>query len=155
MELHEAEKLAHELIGKKHLLYREGWSFKFDNAKTRLGSCQHRSKEITLSRHVTLVNKESSIRNTLLHEIAHALVGRGHGHDWVWRAKALEIGCNGDRCSMIEGEIPSKWIAECHGCGTIRTAHRKVTRTRSCGKCSGGTFNSKYLIEYKLNEELI
>ena len=33
------------------------------------------------------------IRDTILHEIAHALVGPCHGHDAVWRQKAREIGC--------------------------------------------------------------
>jgi len=32
------------------------------------------------------------VRDTLLHEIAHALVGTAHGHDEVWKAKCLEIG---------------------------------------------------------------
>ena len=33
-----------------------------------------------------------------MHEIAHALVRKGHGHDAVWKAKALSIGCDGQRC---------------------------------------------------------
>ena len=32
------------------------------------------------------------VRDTILHEIAHALVGPGHGHDAVWKAKCVEVG---------------------------------------------------------------
>ena len=44
---------------------------------------------------------DAEIEDTLLHEIAHALVGRRHHHDAVWRAKAREIGCTGQRCHSV------------------------------------------------------
>ena len=37
---------------------------------------------------------DEEVKNTLLHEIAHALVGPGHRHNRVWRQKAREIGCD-------------------------------------------------------------
>lgn len=40
----------------------------------------------------------SLIRDTILHEIAHALVGPNHCHDLVWKAKCLEIGATPRRC---------------------------------------------------------
>ena len=38
------------------------------------------------------------MKNTLLHEIAHALAGHEHNHDEVWKATARSIGCDGCRC---------------------------------------------------------
>ena len=35
------------------------------------------------------------IKNTILHEISHAIVGKNHGHDDIWKNKAIEIGCDG------------------------------------------------------------
>jgi hypothetical protein len=32
------------------------------------------------------------IKNTILHEIAHAIVGENHGHRQVWQEKAIELG---------------------------------------------------------------
>jgi predicted RNA-binding Zn-ribbon protein involved in translation (DUF1610 family) len=86
-----------------------------------------------------------------LHEIAHALVGPGYGHCWVWKRKALEIGCNGKRCHSKEDTIlvESTLIANCPNCGKEYGRFRKPRKQYSCGKCSKGKFNDKYLLEYK------
>ena len=40
------------------------------------------------------------IKNTILHEIAHAIVGYGvSAHGSEWKRMAMSIGCNGQRCS--------------------------------------------------------
>jgi predicted SprT family Zn-dependent metalloprotease len=46
-----------------------------------MGLCLYEPKAIELSLHFIERNAEDVIRDTLLHEIAHALVGPGHGHD--------------------------------------------------------------------------
>lgn len=76
MELKRAEMIAKDLIG----YYAPGWAFGFDRAVCRLGCTKYRSKFITVSAHVVTVNDEASLINTVLHEIAHALTGRGAGH---------------------------------------------------------------------------
>lgn len=43
------------------------------------------------------LNNGNVIENTVLHEIAHAIVGNEHYHDRVWRDCARRIGCSGDR----------------------------------------------------------
>ena len=100
MELKQASKLAIELIDKHGLLNR-GWHFAFDRANRRFGSCQYYRKRITLSKFLTELNSEQEVRNTILHEIAHALTPGQH-HNHIWRAKAKEIGCTGDRCYSSE-----------------------------------------------------
>ena len=42
-----------------------------------------------------------AMTESLLHEIAHALVGRKHNHDAEWKAKAREIGCTGERTHWL------------------------------------------------------
>jgi predicted SprT family Zn-dependent metalloprotease len=106
-------------------------------------------RTITLSRKFTLLNSEPEVRNTILHEIAHALVGPNHGHDRVWKAKAKELGCNGSRCCDWSVVAPStKWIAECPACRRVVKRHRR--RIASCGPCSGDSFNPRYRLHWKI-----
>jgi predicted SprT family Zn-dependent metalloprotease len=64
-----------------------GWSVTLDHARRRAGQCDYTNKRISLSRHYVRHAEDSHIRDTILHEIAHALVGPKHGHDAVWRQK--------------------------------------------------------------------
>ncbi len=112
------------------------WGFGFDNAKLRLGCCDYKKRRITMSKHYVARNTPEQFKNTLLHEIAHALVGRGHGHDAAWRVTARRIGCNARRCS--QAEMPSgEWSATCGCCGKTSRRHRRPKRLTGwyCGVC--------------------
>jgi predicted SprT family Zn-dependent metalloprotease len=146
MELLKAYQLGVTLM-EKYNLDKMDWSFEFDNAKRRFGCCNYRKKKITLSAPLTELRDESFVKNTILHEIAHALVGGRHGHDNVWRAKAIEIGCNGNRCSS-DVEIKGKWIGTCPN-GHTKHRHRKPSGSISCGTCSN-VYDPKYTINFKL-----
>jgi len=146
MILNEAEQLALKLM-KQHGLIGKGWKFKFDKAKKRYGCCMHSKRIISLSSPLTQIRKDDKVRNTILHEIAHALVGCGHGHDDVWRSKALEIGCNGQRCSN-DASIKGNWVGECPN-GHVSYKHRMSKAQKSCGICYPSKFNKKYLITFK------
>lgn len=137
---------------KRHGLYDQGWRFMYDNAKCRFGSCRYHSKLITLSRPITLLNERDDVLDTILHEIAHALCPK-NGHDSVWRAKAIEIGCKGTRCYSGEeiNQPEMKYIGVCPGCKKETKKNRRSKTRHSCGKCSGGRFNIDYLIVYHLN----
>lgn len=151
MELQRAHFLANQLMN-QHGISQKGWKFSFDNARRRFGCCSYRKKQISLSKHLTLLNSESEVKNVILHEIAHALT-RGHHHDHIWRAKAIEIGCTGDRCydSKHVKTPESKYLAYCNTCGTTHKRNRLTSNTFSCGVCSGSTFNPKFLINFELN----
>ncbi len=56
------------------------WSFRFDRATTRLGQCDHRSRTISVSRHLTHKATPDEVTQVLLHEIAHALAGPRAAH---------------------------------------------------------------------------
>ena len=96
MELSSVQLLADRLLN-EHELFEKGWRFNFDRAKRRAGSCRFSKKEITLAKAYAEQEELNEIKNTILHEIAHALVGPKHGHNEIWKQKALEIGCDAER----------------------------------------------------------
>jgi hypothetical protein len=76
----------------------EGWSYRINKRKCGGGVCKYRSKIIEVS-HYYINNPnitKKDIKNTIIHEIAHALT-RGHGHDNVWMKKFKSMGGNGSK----------------------------------------------------------
>mgnify|MGYP003331690830 FL=1 len=148
MEILKAKELAIELMN-KHKLIEYGWYFEFDKAKRRFGCCDYIKQRISLSEGLTKIREEHNVRNTILHEIAHALVGFKNGHNHIWRAKAIEIGCDGKRCGN-DAKLEGKWKGVCPN-GHVHFRYRKVKRKQSCGICLPNRYEEKYLINYQLN----
>ena len=122
MELHKAQELALELM-KKHGLGH--WSFRFDHARRRFGCCHLDKRIISLSFRITALNNEEAVRDTILHEIAHALSPM-MGHGEIWKAKCMEIGANPSRCYGDEVATPAlAWKGTCPVCGLIIKKSRK------------------------------
>src|SRR3954468_886353 len=96
MNLFEAAHLARDLMREDGLLDAE-WAFGFDHARRRFGKCDYDGRRITLSRPLTLLNGIHEVRDTVLHEIAHALCP-GDGHGQHWRATCRRIGAAPKRC---------------------------------------------------------
>ncbi len=113
------------------------WSFAFNRRKRALGFCHFDTQLIELSIYFVEHNGPELLRDTLLHEIAHALVGAGHGHDLVWKRKCLEIGARPMRCCG-HAEMPrGRWQAECGSCGYRYHRHRRPKRLQGwyCRVC--------------------
>ena len=124
-----------------------GWRLVLDSAKTRAGVCRPGRREIGLSRHLTALHSEAEVRDTVLHEIAHALVGPEHGHDAVWRATAVRLGCSGDRClPSTAPRVAGDWVGVC-AAGHTTTMHRSPQRVRSCRRC-GDSFSLEHLLTW-------
>lgn len=58
-----------------------------------LGLCVYKDKCIILNALHIDIHPDPEIENTIRHEVAHAVVGPGHGHNEIWAAKAKELGC--------------------------------------------------------------
>jgi hypothetical protein len=141
----------------------QGWKVILTRAKYRAGVCKHRNKEIGISAVVTPTHTEDAVWNTITHEVAHALVGTGHGHDHVWKNKHRELGGNAKRCydnnSYIGGAPPehltrnrsedAKYKGTCPS-GHVHYRYKMPIRKTSCGQCSR-RYDERYLITFGLN----
>ncbi len=133
---------AHTLFAQHHLT---GWSFQFDNGRKRAGCCNYSQRVISVSHEYARHASDQDITDTLLHEIAHALVGQAHGHDEIWRVQAVAIGCSGTRCHDLQF-TPPRYIARClQGCWTA-TAERRQ-RGAVCRRCRGAVEYQTYTEE--------
>lgn len=126
MDLVEAKALALDLMD-EWLGETGGWTFRWTNAKRRFGHCTWSRKEIGLSRPLTRLNSVSHARDTILHEIAHAIAGRTAGHGPAWKQACRTVGCRPERCySSDDVETPpAPWLGQC-GAGCEFHRHRRL-----------------------------
>lgn len=107
MNIDEARTLALKLMT-DHGLVVEGWQLDFDGSIRRFAVTEYKQRKIILSRHVVEVVNAVDLEQTMLHEIAHALLpsqgsdGRNIGHGRRWKVKAASIGYIGG----IKGFLP-------------------------------------------------
>lgn len=114
----------------------QDWRFGFNRRKQSLGLCVYSRRTIELSLPFVELNPHEAIRDTILHEIAHALVGPRHGHDRVWKRKCLEIGAIPQRCGDANMP-PGRWKTRCGQCGKDYHRYRRPKRMRRwfCPAC--------------------
>jgi hypothetical protein len=151
MIMADVQMLANNLMF-EHGLLDQGWFFNFDRSKSRLGLCSHSNKIISMSKYLTPLRPYDENKDTILHEIAHALVGGGFGHGAVWQLKCVEIGARPERCGTIdpEAERPEfRWTASCDACGAETGMHRAPGRVRSCLHCHPGDFSFDHLLTWR------
>lgn len=113
----EAAQIAYELLHSHGLT---DWRVSFNRAKRQLGSCNYKTRTITLSTFALAQRSHAESLNTITHEVAHALT-RGHGHDHVWKRQHRALGGDGRRCvEAALNDAAAPWVAAC-GC---REYHR-------------------------------
>ena len=163
-----------------HALYRElDRALKIDTSGVRLalstrmvrqyGVCCFRAEkpaEIRLA--AFLLDEPEQLRQTALHEYAHAaaalLTGKRHGHDALWKALCVRIGCRPERlsapCPAAERRAQEyqsaragapRYLVTCTGCGAVSryTRRGKVVQALEkhpettgcvCKRCGGRRF---------------
>lgn len=95
MNLQDAKQMGEELV-KQHC---PDYTFSFMVRRKRYrraGQCHVRKKLVQLQPTYVEEVTEGRVRNTILHEIAHALTPK-HGHNKYWKRAALAIGCDAKR----------------------------------------------------------
>lgn len=127
MDAYSTRQMAQALIRENGLV---GWTFSLNNNKTRVGVCKYRYKRIEASALFIKNMTEAQVRNVITHEVAHALVGYGHGHDAVWARMHRSLGGDGKRCQTASLEASDhKWkIVDGVTRQTLGYANRKGKR---------------------------
>lgn len=142
----QARDLALELMA-THGLIEAGWSFRFNRAKGYAGIADLDLREISLSGSMVDVVAPSVVRETILHEIAHALTGEDEEeeHGPLWKAKAIEIGASGEEEEM--SYIPQVWTSKCPNCGTEGEEVSLIRWRKACsnGACTGLPQDSRFV----------
>lgn len=137
------------------------WSFATEASPSRLGCCSYRNKTIYVNIHHLEKASDKSYSDTILHEIAHALVGPGHGHDATWRALCIKIGGSGARCGKCSNEESAalngaaKWKASCSKCNKDFYKHRTPSSGLTGWKCFCKTPISWSRVKHVSNVELL
>ncbi len=134
MDFNDAAQLAKDLIAGHRL---RGWVFCYNRGKRTLGMCDYTRRRIELSRYFVAHNDEAAVRDTILHEIAHALAGERAGHGPRWRAVCERIGAVPERLDHTAVMPKGHWEATCPGCGAIHRRFRRplLGRTYICRSC--------------------
>jgi predicted SprT family Zn-dependent metalloprotease len=153
MELDKAYKLARELMDLHGL---HDWDLMLDYAVSRFGLCNYNQKRISLSKTLVELNSEEEVKDTILHEIAHALTPKA-GHKQEWKDKAKSIGCSGERCYSNSSVIvpKGKYKTVCPNCKKERVCFRKPKRGLACGSCcrelNNGRYDKRYMLQILKN----
>ena len=100
IKLHQIKVFALEQMDKWGIA---DWKFVWDTrAVRRYGQCRYSKKEIGITKKLANINTIEETKDVVLHEIAHALTGRGHGHDAVWKRMCIKVCARPERCYKSE-----------------------------------------------------
>jgi predicted SprT family Zn-dependent metalloprotease len=145
MEFNTARTLAFDLLALHGLRLPIRWS----TAKRQLGAIKFKNKvavELVLSKVFIAANEEAAVKDLILHEIAHALVGCENEHNHVWKAKCREIGARPEQyAKLADSNVLPTHQVKCTQCECVYknlfAASRKDYSQYLCGRCpnNGGT----------------
>lgn len=152
MTLENIEKKAVGLMAEHGL---ESWTFDFDKGQTRLGCCHHNLRRITMSRQFALRNPWTQLKETMLHEIAHALLPVGEGHGRRWRLQYINIGGNPNRNYAEVKTAPKPFTGTCPNCKTKCQSRRRTNTAcyNCCKKYNSGRYTREYAFVWKENRK--
>lgn len=140
--------MARELLGQHNLSDLE---VTFSKTKRALGRCFFRAGEperIDLSSYWLQYLPKEEVKDTILHEIAHAKAGIRAGHGPKWKRVASSIGANPSRVADVPEDLQEKfnkknanYLAVCDSCNSTHYFNRFTKNWQEkryrCGKCSG------------------
>jgi predicted SprT family Zn-dependent metalloprotease len=149
------EELARSLMDENGL---QNWTFAWNRRTGALGVTNFRKKQIELSSVLIDLNGFHQAKDTILHEIAHALAGPEAGHGPIWQAKAREVGAN-PRARADESAIsaPPKVVGTCPNCST-QYGQQRMPRDKTkwgCPACKYKvpSFDDRRLVWSRVGEQ--
>ena len=151
----DARTLAQVLLD-EHALH--DWTFAFNRRRRAFGLCDFQKRTIYLSAVLAELNGEAKVRDTLLHEIAHALAGPRAGHGPAWQKVARTVGAKPRRCySAQEVRQPQgRYLLVCPSCKEATPRYCSPTKVYACRGCcdrlNGGHFSERYRLQLRQYE---
>lgn len=113
--------------------------FRFNRRLRYFGLCKSKAGVVTaieLSAPLVELNSEEQVRDTILHEIAHARAGHAAGHGIVWQVQARALGCNAERYCGADTIMPQgKYQASCNCPDLTHSMFRAPRRSLRCRHC--------------------
>lgn len=97
MEIDTASEFIDSVIGlecKKHNIGPTSWLWHSRPSGSVIASANPANRVIAFRKNRVAVLSGCELHHVILHELAHIAVGPGHGHDSVWRDKAISMGCD-------------------------------------------------------------
>ena len=169
-----AVKLAHAFVKEELEKLSKEFDFSFElNFSTKMtstlarcsyGHCRDRYGLITFNENYLMQQwaeqELEPILNTIKHEVAHILVGRGHGHDGVWKLKIQELGGIPDRVGtskrndfVYKNKEKPTYTYVCPHCHTEYTGYKRKVYNMACKKCctmyNKGKWSREFILELK------
>jgi len=89
------------------------------------------------------------LKNTVKHEMIHLYlktVGKPTGHNRYFKEIMERVACS---LHSKPNRRPHKYVFECPRCRKEYKARKWIGKRYSCGTCSQGTFNRRYILEFK------
>lgn len=129
-------KLQKAMLKSADILLENGladWKLKLNNKRSALAETYYGSKTIMFSKHFVLVADEDQFIGVTLHEVTHALLGRGHGHNKQFKELCEKISPNADYARRSVDVPIRKYLLECPKCGYSGSTN--VNKERYCGMC--------------------
>lgn len=136
IEQDELLKLRKAMLKSADLLIENGlsdWTLKINNKRSALAETYFSRKTIMFSKHFMLAADKDQLIGVTLHEVAHALLGPGHGHNREFKKLCEKISPNADY-AVRSVDVPiRKYLVECKKCGAKGSTN--VNKDRYCGTC--------------------
>lgn len=99
MDRNQAARFCKEKLAEYNL---DNWHVRVtaDPTYTFLGMCSYKDNCIILNSHHVDIHPDEEVKDTILHEVAHALCPN-QNHNDIWKAKAIELGARPSPCSHL------------------------------------------------------
>lgn len=133
---------AKELLNEHEL---DGWGVTFNYSRDTVAVASHKNKTISYSKYFVVSAGKEEFDGVTLHEITHALLGPGKGHNYEFRKLCRKISRTD---KYARASIPThirKYTLTCDTCGYSGTHNKKIQVY--CKRCFSQGIISKLRIE--------
>lgn len=94
-----------------------GWQVAFNMKRNTLAETWHGSRVVYISRHFAKICKTEELTEVIIHEVAHALLGPGKGHDKEFVELYSKLAPAGTHGVVAVPTKIGKYHLTCRGCG--------------------------------------